>query len=174
MKRDGYFGKPIKFAAFKPDTSIFWAYAMAYRFSGDPFFLQMTHNIGRGYDVGALVSTKKTQASLNLDTTCAEPRILLGILELHRKNNEPIYLELAGKIGDNIIREKYRRGFFVQSRNNSNSRFDALEPLALLYLACVIDGKQDLVPIIRPSTSSFHYRFDGIGRIHDQKTIFAR
>jgi len=109
-----------------------------------------------------------------MNTECSEPRGLLGILEIYRKTGKEEFLELAKKIGDNILSDRFHKGFFVESKKHIYARFSAMEPLALLHLAGVIKGKSELIPQIWPSNAFFHNRYDGAGRTTDISFIYSQ
>ncbi len=134
----------------------FWTYALGFRVSEDTFLWEMTRNICIGNDFGDIGKTSENKPKLNINTTCSDAEAVLGFLELHKKTGEPAYIYMAKKIGDNILKDHFHRGFFVESKDHIYAKFDRLEPLALLHLAAAIQGRPELVPIPWPSRSFFN------------------
>jgi hypothetical protein len=170
--REGYFGKPGKSDKLDPikgDGTFFWAYAIAYRMSGDEFMWRMARDIGRSVGIGDLDTAPGPDSAVE----CSDPMVLLGLLELHKAKGQAGFLGLARRVGDNILEQRVRNGFFVQSQDHLHSRFDALEPLALLTLAATIQGKPESAPEAWPSKSYFHCPFDGVGRTRDNDVIYS-
>lgn len=175
MKRDGYYGeKGSRFEPAPADTLFFWAYSLAFRLSGDNFMWEMSRNIGRGNDLGDIGEAPGSRPSLNMATACSDSEALFGLLDLHRKTGKKPYLELARKIGDNILRDRFHKGFFVPSKEHLFAKFDNVEALALLHLAATMRGKPDAVPSYCARRSYFHCPFDGIGRTYDEVAIYEQ
>jgi hypothetical protein len=64
----------------------------------------------------------------------------MAMVELFNATGNREYLDIARTIGNNIVREKFHRGFFVESEIMLYSRLDQPETLALLILDGVIRG----------------------------------
>lgn len=174
-QKDGYFGpKGRVLRAGKGGPSDFWTYVMGFRVSGDEFLWGMARNIAMDNDFGDIGKTANDKPQLNLQTTSSEDRALWGFLELYRKLNEPAYLEMAKHIGDNILKDRFFKGFFVQSKDHLYAKFERMEPLALLHLAATILDKQELVPVALPGSGFFHCPYDGVGRTYDNSVIYGR
>jgi len=146
VKRSGYFGSPKSFVPYKGDPLFFWAYALAYRISEDPFHWQMARSIGRGNGLGDMGETPTSGAKCKMDTKCDDPYAVFGLLELYRRTADPAMLKLAQKVADNILKNRFRKGFFVISGKNPLANLDTLDPLALLHLAAAMQGRPDAVP----------------------------
>ncbi|PKK86730.1 MAG: hypothetical protein CVV63_03960, partial [Tenericutes bacterium HGW-Tenericutes-8] len=80
------------------------------------------------------------EPNLELDTSIDDPFALMTMVELYDNTKNPMYLEAARTIGDNIVRERFHRGFFVQNEIMLYSRLDQPDTLALLTLDAVIRG----------------------------------
>jgi len=174
VKREGYYGSPENIAPKKIDITFLWAYALAYRIGENDFHWQMARDIAKGYELGDIGETPGGETAINMNTECSEPRGLLGILEIYRKTGNGEFLGLAKKIGDNILKDRFYKGFFVESKKHIYTRFDSMEPLALLHLAGVIKGKSELIPQTWPSNAFFHNRYDGAGRTTDISFIYSQ
>ena len=83
---------------------------------------------------------------------------------------------LAKMIGDNMISQRFHKGFFAPSAKHLYARVDSIEALALLNLAAAIRGEPDVVPDMWPGQGYFSGRFDGIGpgRTTDNAAIYSR
>ena len=174
-KKDGYFGpKGRILKAGHAGTMDFWTYALAYRTTGDAFMWEMARSIASGNGLGDIGATAGQEPRLPDSTDCSAYAALLGFLELHKKTGKIAYLNLARKIGDNIVTNCFYEGFFVRSRKHLYGKFDALEPLVLLHLYCALKGKPASVPRAWPSTSFFHCPHDGKGRTYDNNVIYSQ
>jgi pectate disaccharide-lyase len=100
------------------------------------YFRDIVYTYGIG-DIGELGGAKP---NLNIDTSIDDPFALMTMVELYDETKNPAYLEVARTIGNNIVREKFHRGFFVQSEIMLYSRLDQPDTLALLSLDAVLRG----------------------------------
>ncbi|MCF7929905.1 MAG: hypothetical protein K9L02_00135 [Acholeplasmataceae bacterium] len=100
------------------------------------YFRDIVYTFGLG-DIGTLGGAKP---NLNIDTSVSDPFALMAMVELYDDTKNPAYLDVARTIGDNIVREKFFRGFFVQSEIMLYSRLDQPDTLALLTLDAVLRG----------------------------------
>jgi len=100
------------------------------------YFREIVEAFGIG-DVGPLGGTLP---DLNLDTAIDDPFALMAMVELYDATGNVQYLDVARTIGNNIVNEKFHRGFFVDSEIMLYSRLDQPETLALLILDGVIRG----------------------------------
>jgi len=117
------------------DLSFFWHYSVAYCTTGDRFMWQMLRDIALGNNLGDIGQTLGEAPKLQTNTTCSHVYALFGFLELYEKAKKPEYLEMAQRIGDNILSSRFHKGFFVESKRHIYSRFACFEPLALLHLS---------------------------------------
>ncbi|MDO9628600.1 MAG: hypothetical protein Q7I99_01760 [Acholeplasmataceae bacterium] len=100
------------------------------------YFRDIVYTYGLG-DIGELGGAKP---NLNIDTAIDDPFALMTMVELYDYTKNVAYLEVARTIGNNIVREKFHRGFFVDSEIMLYSRLDQPDTLALLTLDAVIRG----------------------------------
>lgn len=100
------------------------------------YFRDIVYTFGLG-DIGSLGGATP---NLNIDNAIDDPFALMAMVELYDATKNPQYLEAARTIGNNIVREKFHRGFFVQSEIMLYSRLDMPDTLALLTLDAVIRG----------------------------------
>jgi len=69
-------------------------------------------------------------------------------LELNKKTGKADFLHLARQIGDNILANRFHKGFFVASRKHINSKLDTIDTLVLLHLYSVIGSDVKSPPIV--------------------------
>lgn len=150
------------------DLAFFWAYATAYRITGDEFMWQMARDICSGNEFGDIGEDPGKTPEVKLNTICSDVYGLLGFLELYAKTREPDLLSVARRIADNILEAKFHKGFFVPSQNHIYTRHDSFEPLALLYLVATIESRSESVPRVWPSSPLFvppyRYKREGVDR----------
>ena len=137
---------------------------------------EVARSLGRGNGLGDIGETSESGAALNLNTDSSDPRSLVACLELYRQTRGEDFLHLAKRIGDNIIGQRFHKGFFAPSAKHLYARVDSIEALALLHLAAAIRGEPDVVPDMWPGQGYFSGRFDGIspGRTTDDAAIYSR
>jgi len=92
------------------------------------------------YGLGDIGEVGGANPKLNLDTSIDDPYALMAMVELYDKTKNIDYLNVARTIGNNIVSEKFHRGFFVESEIMLYSRLDQPDTLALLTLDAVVRG----------------------------------
>lgn len=113
--------------------------------------IMYTFKIG---DIGELGGKKP---NLNLDTSIDDPFALMALVELYNATKNIDYLNVARTIGNNIVRERFHRGFFVENEILLYSRLDQPDTLALLILDGVIKGyKLDEMPFYLADSGYIH------------------
>ena len=113
--------------------------------------IMYSFNIG---DIGELGGKKP---SLNLDTSIDDPFALMALVELYNATKNIDYLNVARTIGNNIVKERFHRGFFVENEILLYSRLDQPDTLALLILDGVIKGyKLDEMPFYLADSGYIH------------------
>jgi len=146
-RKDGYFGPAGRvLTAGRARAEHFWAYAVAYRQTGDPFLWKMARSTAIGSGSGDIGEAEGAAGGSSFDTDVSAPQALLGFLELYRRTGHLQLLLAAQRIGDNLLRRSFHLGLFLASEAQLYARFDAIEPLALLHLAAALEGKPDVVP----------------------------
>ena len=172
-KRDGYVES--RWLEKRPATGIhFWAYALAYRLTGDELMWTMTRNIGRGTRLGDIGPDRKAAPKLNAATDNAEPEILFGLLEMYQATKRNEYLGLARRVSDNLLTKEFHGGWFVAGRDHLFCRFDTIAPLALLYMHSALHKPSARLPMYAAGRSFFHCPFEGKGRTYDNEAIYGR
>ncbi|UCC99844.1 MAG: hypothetical protein JSW66_08155, partial [Phycisphaerales bacterium] len=132
--KGGYFGPAGTVVKAIPAPLIaLWAYALAYRVTEDEFMWEMARNIAQGHNLGDIGKTAMDELHLETTTKCSCPYVLLAFLELYEKTAKKAFLEMASRIGDNIILDRFHKGFFVPKKGCIYTQFNYVEPLALLH-----------------------------------------
>ena len=160
--------RPIGLNIAKPcpaSPQYFWAYCVAYDAISDALIWEMVRSIALGNRFGDIGQTPISTPQLRTDTNCPHAYGLLGFLCLYDKTGNQEFLDMARRIGDNILARQFHRGFFVPSKRHRYMRFDCVEPLALLHLEAAINSKAESVPMVWPSLPQFTvpYRFKEYG-----------
>jgi pectate lyase len=169
--RTGYY-VPESFAPIKPDGILLWTYATAYRLTGEKSHWQTARSIARVLDLGDLGEPEGPRA-LRLDTANDSWSVIYAALELHRASGDPSILQLACRVGDNLLKMQTKSGLFARP-GREYARTGDEAPLALLHLAAAIDGKQALLPQAVYDSRFFHCVYDGPLEPDQQKRADAR
>ncbi|MCG7852819.1 MAG: ankyrin repeat domain-containing protein, partial [Methanosarcinaceae archaeon] len=173
IKKDNVLGPEGTVMQLYPaDWSFFWAYSLAYRGTGDEFMWKMARSIASGHGVGNIGENPESTSGLKAMTSCSDTYGLLGFLELYTTTHHREYLKMAERIGDNILKTRYHKGFFVPSEKHTFSRFDCSEPLALLHLEAALRSGSNLVPRVWPSCPLFFGRFRHRDKGIDRSVIY--
>ncbi len=172
--RTGYFGpKGRVFQAGPASNLLLWSYALGYRLSGDQALWETARAIARGNGLGDLGTAPGRAVQVDLTTSMSDPLALFAVLELCRASDAPAYRALAARLGENVVRQRFRNGFFLPSERHVNANFNAVEPLALLALEAVERGKPEAVPRYNSGRGFFHCPHDGRGRTTDQSVLWS-
>jgi pectate lyase len=175
-KKDGYFGpKGRVLTAGHPGADHLWIYALAYRRSGDARLWEMARNLTRGNGWGELRETPQATPKLKIPGNVAQPRLLLALLELHRAGGNPAFLAQAEIVGQNILGQRVRNGWFVPSQRHLYCRLANDESQALLHLAAALLGQANAVPAFTAAEPFFHAEYgNSKGRVYDTDEIYGR
>jgi len=133
----------------------FWAYALAYRLTRDDFMWEMARNIALGSGFGDIGATSADLPELNRRIDCTDPYAIMGFIELYKRTQCRSFLESAKQISDNIVAQRFFRGFFVPSSKHIYAKFDSPESLALLQLHAESISARTKVPTVWPSRAFF-------------------
>ncbi|HSW44889.1 MAG TPA: hypothetical protein VLM89_04905 [Phycisphaerae bacterium] len=172
-KRGGYVREDW-LAKRKPDSHLFWAYVSAYKLSGDRLMWDMTRNLARGFQLGEFGSEPGASGRPNMDTSASDPLLILALLDLHATTKERAFLDLARKVGDNLLAGQFHHGFFVADKDHLFCKLDTITPLALIYLDVALQGTAAQLPFYCGSEGFFHCSFEGQGRTYDRSAIYTR
>jgi pectate lyase len=173
--KGGYFGPVGTVVRSMPAPLIaLWAYALAYRVTEDEFMWEMARNIAQGHNLGDIGKTTADELHLETITKCSCPYVLLAFLELYEKTAKTPFLEMASKIGDNIVLDRFHRGFFVPRKDCIYTQFNYVEPLALLHLHDALSKKSSCVPKVWPHWAALDAWYDGHERGADVVAIYCQ
>jgi pectate lyase len=173
IKRKGYV--ETRWLEKRPASALhFWAYALAYRLTGDELMWRTAGQIAAGLGLGDIGSDPASRPQLDLETSWTDADTIFALLELHSATGHDAFLELARRIGDNLLAKEFHKGFFVPSRDHLFSRFDTATPLALLHLEVALRRLPARLPEYLAGRAFFHCAFEGHGRTYDNQAIFAR
>jgi len=155
------------------DLSFFWGYSVAYCITGDKFMWQMIRDIAQGNGFGDIGETPADNPNLQTNTTCSHAYGIFGFLELYAKTKKPAFLEMAQRIGENILSSQFHKGFFVESKRHIYTRFACFEPLALLHLSGATKSTAKCIPQAWPGiplfVPSYRYKQEGV----DRRVVYA-
>ncbi|MFZ5831225.1 MAG: hypothetical protein ACOY3P_14130 [Planctomycetota bacterium] len=163
---------PESFAPVKPDGPLFWGYATAYRLARTPPHWRMVCAIAKAMDLGDLGEPDGAR-KLRLDTPNGDWQVIYPLLELHRATGDAALLQLACRVGDNIVKQQSPSGLFPR-KGRAWARTGDDAPLALLHLAAAIRGERDTLPQAVYDNRFFHCVYDGPLEPHQQKRADAR
>jgi len=156
-----------------PEPLHFWAYALAYKLTGDPFMWKMCREMACAVGLPMPSEIPGSEPSART-TACSDPYLVFGLLELWKATKNKAWLELARSVGDNIIETRFQKGFFVGGKDYIFAKFDDIAPLALLYLEAAGQGELTKLPVYAASRSFFHGPYEGVGRTYDIRAIYVQ
>jgi pectate lyase len=172
--RYGYYGpKGRVFRENRADLMLFYSYALGYRLTQDDVLWSVARNIARGHGLGDVGQKPGRGVAVNLSTDNSDPIAVFALLDLYHAVGDRAYLDLARRIGDNILARSFHHGFFLPDSRHIHARFDADEPLALLAIDAALRGSPEAVPAYNAGRGYFHGRFDGLGRTYDDNAIWS-
>ena len=172
LKRNGYYGPVGRIISpYSANAEFMLSYARAFLATADPDLWAMARGIAHAADLGEIGVAPGKGLAVNLNTKNDDPYVLFSLLDLYGQSKHPAYLDLARKVGDNIVSSRYHHGFFLPERDLLYAKINAIEPYALLALEATIRGHPELVPTFLNGSGFFdtEYRFtDGsVRRIQD-------
>jgi pectate lyase len=157
--RTGYY-VPASFAPRKPDGTILWSYATAYRLTRDEAHWQMLRELARQLDLGDMGRPDASERSVNHATEQNDWQAIYALIELHRATEDRIILRLACRIAENLLNTQTHTGLFPRSGRKYARTGDEI-PLAILHLAAAIDGKPSGMPPAMFDRRFFHCEYHG-------------
>jgi pectate lyase len=173
-KKDGYFGPKgrVKTAGWA-GAGEFWIYARASEETDDTLIWNMARNIATANKLGEIGKSPTDTPSLNFFTDNSDYQVLYGFLSLYKKTSNPQYLKLADVIGKNILKDYFKKGFFISGKTTVYTRFDNLECLALISLAAALEGKPGKVPSYPGGRGFFASAYGDKGHKYDNEFIYS-
>jgi pectate lyase len=177
----GYF-IPETFAPTRPSDLTFWAYATAYRMTGDREHWRVMRKMGPGLGIGDMGEPDGNKRRLDESPQRRSFRMIYALLELQRATGDDAFLELACAMGDRLRELQTETGLFPRPAKEFPEEGKALShaiipgtedpprkyartsdevPLALLHLAAALEGKSDRLPKPVWDKQYFHCRYGG-------------
>jgi ankyrin repeat protein len=135
---------------------------------------EMARNIAQGHNLGDIGKPVTDEQHLEIATKCSCPYVLLAFLELYKKTTKRPFLEMASRIGDNIIVDRFHKGFFVPRKDCIYTQFNYVESLVLLHLHEVLGKKSSCVPKVWPHWAALDAWYDGHERGADVIAIYCQ
>lgn len=176
LKRDGYYGKKGDIVnGFPASNKFLLAYVRGFLQTGDQKLWDTARKIAKSNGLGDIGADLGSQVSVNLSTSSDDLRALYSMVEMYQQCKHPYYLELARKIGNNIVANRFHYGYFVPGECFKYANFDAKEPLALLALQAATDGKPEVIPTFVDGGGFVHgnYEFpDGVVRTYHTSEFY--
>lgn len=175
IKKNGYYGKAGRTLGYDKVTSDYLvSYCKAYFESAYIEGLENEREIMWSFirnafidlDIGDVgVYSPGDSMNLTMNNTCNDPYTLLALLEIYNNTSIMEYLDLARKIGDNIVQNNVYNGWFVKNKDTSKyTRLDDMYCYALIKLEATTINKNDVVPEILLGDGYFHsYIIDSTG-----------
>ena len=170
----GYYGPAGKMLnPSKAGMSYLVSYARAFRLTRDADLWQTVRSMARGNGLGDIGETPESDPSLNLDMDSADPEAVFAVLELYGAVPHNAYLDLARRLADNIVAQRFINGFFMPSDRHVNACFNEVEPLAILAVEAALQNRLDELPPYLASRGYTHGQFDGHGRSYSGNVIWG-
>jgi len=172
-KRDGYV--TTRWLEKRPANGMhLWAYALAYKLTGDKLMWRMIRNIGLGIELGDLGTAPGESMKIKINTSNTDVYTIFALLELYEATRLDDYLAVAQQVGDNVLAKEFHKGFFITDKDHVLCKFDTITPLALLYLEVYSNNLSIQLPQYAAGKSYFHCSYDGVGRTYDHRIIYTR
>ncbi len=175
LARDGYYGPKGRVFTPKPirDEKYLLPVVHAYRLSGDAQLAELVRSMTRHLDWGDIGTMQdNSQPNLNMNTKNSAPAAVFAALEMYQATGQKAYLNFARVIGNNIVEQRFVRGYFMPDSQRLNARIDALEPLALVALDAALKGKQTAVASFISEGGYIHGEFLGNSNTYDRREIY--
>jgi len=169
----GFARKGSIIEAWQADLTDFWAYALAYNITGDKFMWEMSKDIAKGNHLGDIGAEYKSMTVLNTTTDCVNAHALLGFLSLYERTQKKPFLDIAKRIGDNILSQRFHAGFFAPSGKHIYTKFDNVESLVLLHLHAAIDQRSPRPAMVWPSNARFAAPYRAKEEAYDIALIYT-
>ncbi|NNE93729.1 MAG: hypothetical protein HKN23_18925, partial [Verrucomicrobiales bacterium] len=158
----GYFGPRDRVPGVWPADDYLICYAAAVRLLRErkrnrdrSFYWDMVRKIGRHTGLGDIGTEPGDGRNLDFATGCSRPDILMGLLELFRATDDRAFLDLACKVGDNILESRFENGLFKPDGPYKFTRTSRPESMALLHLAASLTGRSGEIPAYFPTKPYF-------------------
>lgn len=132
---------------------------------------QVVRDFGIQYGLGDFGDNMDAVPQVNLETNIDDPVWLFAVLDLYKYTEKEEYLNLARKIGDNLVANHFNNGYFTRGKDYNWCWFNSTEAHALLKLHSYIVGSPDAVADYIGSRA---YTEGGIYYPNGEKTDYGR
>ncbi|MFV0574465.1 MAG: pectate lyase [Vibrio sp.] len=177
FKRHGYYGKKGTELKRQPaDPAYLLPLIRASLISDDIELKQLTATMFARFELGLIEPNSMMVTEVNPTTEIASPYLLFALLDLYQHSKQDRILQLADRIGENIVEKMYHRDFFVDSEKHQFSRFDHPAPFALVALEAAHNGVYSKLPTHISSGGYLHgeqMREEGIETVYDRDVIYG-
>jgi pectate lyase len=170
--RTGYY-VPSSFAPRKPDGTILWGYATAYRLTRDEALWHTARELAEKLGLGDLGRSDGGDRNLRFDTDCHDWQVIYSLLDLYEAVEDRALLRVACRIADNLLRWQTDAGLFPRPERAYARTGDEI-PLAVLHLAATIEGKRSSLPKAVFDRRFFHCEYHGDLKEHQRKRADKR
>ena len=118
---------------------------------------KLIRGLGKANNLGDLGETAPgDNADINMMTSCSDPYIIVGLINLYRSTGDATYLQLARRIGDNIVAKNFNGRFFVASSSNKYIKLADSYAYILLLLEAETCNTPEKVTEFRLCEPYFH------------------
>jgi len=165
-KTGGYYGDIGKVqTATTVSTGHMITYSKAYEMCGDTEEFQddkqeiwkIIRGVGKANNLGDLGKTAPgDNADINMLTPCADPYVIVALINLYRSTGDSVYLQLARRVGDNIVAKNFNGRFFVSSSSGKYIKLMDNYAYILLMLEAETRNTPEAVTEFRLCEPYFH------------------
>ncbi len=146
----------------------------AYKLSKSEDIWKFARNIVKGYGLGDIGTAPGENVNLTMNTTARSGTYFSVMLTLYKQTGVQAYLDLAKKIGENVLKyEPRNNNLFTKSSNRYNAQISDGNASMLMTLAAALDGKFGIIPS-GGRASGIDMDYDGYGRITSSNVIFNK
>lgn len=147
LPRDGYYGEKGKvLKPYQASSHYLLTYARAYVFENNDELWRVIKGITKSEGLGDIGNKEGQYIKLNMSTDNNDPYVIFSLIDLWHATDNQAYLNLAQKVADNILQDKYLNGFFIDMPDKQYVNIDNIAPYALLALEAILQNIPDAIP----------------------------
>ncbi|NIZ41314.1 hypothetical protein PVA45_07405 (plasmid) [Entomospira entomophila] len=150
LPRDGYYGKKgTVLKQYDADSKFLLSFSRAYTLNQSKDLWQVIRGLAKGEDLGDVGSTAGKDLKLNFQTKNHSPYAIFVLIDLYTITKDRAYLQLADAVANNIMKQHYVAGFFLDHLDSQWANIDSIYPYALLTLeAAYLNRLDEIAPFI--------------------------